>query len=51
LLGSQLYNISTTDPLTFVGVAVILAAVGILACLVPAIRAMRVSPIDSLRYE
>jgi predicted permease len=51
LLGSQLYNISTTDPLTFVGVAVILAAVGILACLVPAIRAMRVSPINALRYE
>ncbi len=45
LLASQLYNISTTDPLTFVGVAVILA------CVVPAVRAMRVSPINALRYE
>ncbi len=51
LLASQLYNISTTDPLTFVGVAVILAAVGMLACIVPAVRAMRVSPINALRYE
>ena len=51
LLASQLYNISTTDPLTFVGVALILAVVGILACIVPAVRAMRVSPINALRYE
>ena len=51
LLASQLYNISTTDPLTFVGVALILASVGILACVVPAVRAMRVSPINALRYE
>ena len=51
LLASQLYNISTTDPLTFVGVALVLAAVGILACIVPAVRAMRVSPNNALRYE
>ncbi|MGB0578519.1 MAG: ABC transporter permease [Limisphaerales bacterium] len=51
LLASQLYNISTTDPLTFVGVALILATIGMLACLVPAVRAMMVSPIKALRYE
>ena len=51
ILASQLYSISATDPLTFVGVAAILAVVGILACIVPAVRAMRVSPNNALRYE
>ena len=51
LLASQLYSISATDPLTFVAVAAILAVVGIIACIVPAVRAMRVSPNNALRYE
>jgi putative ABC transport system permease protein len=51
ILASQLYSISATDPLTFVGVAAILAFVGILACIVPAVRAMRVSPNNALRHE
>lgn len=51
ILASQLYEISATDPMTFVGVAAILAVVGLLACVVPAMRAMRVSPNNALRYE
>ena len=51
VLASQLYDISATDPSTFLVVAAILGLVGILASLIPAIRAMRVSPITALRYD
>lgn len=51
VLASRLYNISATDIGTFLMVSGILILVGVLACLVPAIRAMRVSPLESLRYE
>lgn len=51
LLGNLVYGISTTDPLTFVGVPVILALVALVANLVPARRATRMDPARTLRAE
>jgi putative ABC transport system permease protein len=50
-LESQLHEIEPTDPATFAVVAVILAAVALLASLLPAWRATRVNPIAALRHE
>jgi predicted permease len=51
LLGSLLYGVTPSDWLTFSIVAILLLAVAMLACLIPARRAMRVDPIVALRYE
>ena len=51
LMSSELYGISPLDPITYVGVAVVMAAVTLLACYIPTRRAMRVDPIVALRYE
>jgi putative ABC transport system permease protein len=51
VLRSQLYDIGTTDPVTFVMVALLLAGVAVLACYIPARRAMKTDPLAALHYE
>jgi predicted permease len=51
LVQSMLLEVSATDELTFITVGLILTAVGLIACWLPARRAMQVEPVKALRYE
>ncbi|HSL53774.1 MAG TPA: ABC transporter permease [Pyrinomonadaceae bacterium] len=51
LISTQLFGLSSTDPLTLVGAAIVLAVVAMLAGYLPARRASRVNPLNALRYE
>ena len=51
LLVSQLWNTSPNDPLTFITVSSVIVAIAILACWLPARRAVRVEPMVALRHE
>ncbi|HEY7353564.1 MAG TPA: FtsX-like permease family protein, partial [Terriglobales bacterium] len=51
MMASQLFMISSTDPLTFIAVSAVLALVALMACYIPARRAAKVDPMVALRYE
>jgi predicted permease len=51
LMQSVLYGVRPTDPLTYIGVALLLCTIAMFACYVPARRAMKVDPMEALRHQ
>jgi putative ABC transport system permease protein len=50
-INNMLYGVSAMDPLTFFGISVALCLVAFFACVIPAVRAMRLDPMVAMRYE
>ena len=50
-MASAVYGISTTDPATIISVLVLLGLVAVLACYLPALKAMRINPAAAIRVQ
>jgi len=51
LIASQLYEVSAHNPALLAGATILLATIALIACLLPALRATHVDPIQALRTE
>jgi putative ABC transport system permease protein len=51
VMATLLFGVSPTDPLTFIGISIVLIGVAVLASYIPALRATRIDPMFALRYQ